>query len=76
MYNGKGILKYDKFSYYNGNFVNSLREGEGILYLHNFKMNYQGNFKNDKRSGQGKQTINGVVIHDGQWANDKISFNI
>ena len=70
--NGSGSMSYGNKSYYKGNFVNSRRQGKGILYTDKDKLYYVGDFHNDRKHGMGRATIDGVEVHFGKWETDKI----
>ena len=72
MMNGSGSMSYGKKSYYKGNFVNSQRQGKGILYIDTEKFYYIGDFHNDQKHGIGRATVNGIEAHFGKWENDEI----
>ena len=81
MKNGKGILvtivgvlTLQDESVYNGDFLNDMRNGHGIYYLHSIGVmkspngdKYDGEWKDDKKNGKG--IINSTYRNDSlpQW---------
>ena len=53
-YEGIGKYYYDDGNYYIGQWKNSLRNGEGVLYIQDGRVIYEGEFFDDKFEGNGK----------------------
>ena len=56
---------------YEGNFVDFMRDGEGILYTENGDKIYEGDWKNNKYHGYGMYFMRGQCRYDGWWENGK-----
>ncbi len=70
--NGKGIkFSYEKNILYKGDFVNGLRDGNGIDESEGAK--YEGQFYKDKKCGKGKITFNSGDIYEGGFNNNKFN---
>ena len=70
--NGKGIkFIFEKNQIYKGDFINSLREGNGIDESEGNK--YEGQFIKDKKSGKGKINFNNGDIYEGDFENNKFN---
>ena len=68
--NGKGIkYSYKTDNYYEGDFINGLKEGNGIEINNGNK--YEGSFENDKKCGYGKLTFGSGDIYEGNFLNNK-----
>lgn len=53
-FNGHGKLYYSNGDSYDGEFLNNMKHGYGILKLDSNKERYEGEFENDRISGRGK----------------------
>ena len=70
--NGKGIRFQKKNNLlYKGDFINNLREGEGIEIGNGGK--YEGSFENDKRSGKGKIYFDSGDYYEGDFSDNKFN---
>ena len=68
--NGKGIYKYESGAKYNGEWLNSKKNGKGILTTKDYK--YEGEYFNDLFQGKGILTTKDYK-YDGEWLNGKKS---
>ena len=64
-------INYYNIKQYEGNIVNGLYEGRGILYDNSGKMIYQGFFKSGKYEGFGRNYENNQLIYEGFFCNGK-----
>lgn len=64
---GKGIVKYEDGSYYDGEWDNNIYHGQGTLKTS--AGTYTGAFKNGKKNGYG--TLTNKTIFAGTWKNNK-----
>ena len=70
--NGKGIrFQKNHNLLYKGDFINNLREGEGIEKGNGGK--YEGSFENDKRSGKGKIYFDSGDYYEGDFSDNKFN---
>ena len=70
--NGKGIRYIkEKNLLYNGDFVNGLRDGNGIEESDSAK--YEGQFYKDKKCGKGKIVFNSGDTYEGGFENNKFN---
>ena len=70
----KGILYTHNGDYYNGEFSQGKRNGQGkIIYANGTK--YEGSFKNDYHDGFGKLIQLNGEIYEGEWKKGKINGN-
>ena len=69
-----GIQYSQNGDYYEGEFVNNKKEGNGKLILKNGTI-YEGSFKNNKHNGYGKLTQLDGEIFAGEWKEGKIDGN-
>ena len=69
-----GIQYSQNGDYYEGEFVNNKKEGNGKLKLKNGTI-YEGSFKNNKHNGYGKLTQLDGEIFAGEWKEGKIDGN-
>jgi hypothetical protein len=53
VFNGKGVLLQENDIIYNGDFVNGVKEGYGILKNKDSSYKYDGNWKNGNKTGFG-----------------------
>ena len=67
----KGILQNSIGDHYEGEFVNSKKEGQGKIIYKNGCI-YEGTFKNNKHDGFGKIIESGGEFYEGEWKNGKI----
>ncbi|XP_046543654.1 MORN repeat-containing protein 1-like isoform X2 [Haliotis rubra] len=72
---GYGVLKTGENSTYEGEFVGSMRHGDGtMIYNGVYKASngdrYTGNWVMDKRQGQGHLICQDGTEYEGQWLND------
>ncbi|XP_046329297.1 MORN repeat-containing protein 1-like isoform X1 [Haliotis rufescens] len=72
---GFGVLKTGENSTYEGDFVGSMRHGDGtMIYDGVYKASngdrYDGNWVMDKRQGQGHLICRDGTEYEGQWLND------
>ncbi len=51
---GKGIHIYPDGSYYQGDFVNGLYEGQGLFWYKKNQLTYEGQWQGGKPHGNGK----------------------
>ena len=70
-FEGYGKYYYLNGKYYEGQFKNGLRNGNGKLYYSNGNIIYEGDFVNDKFEGNGKYIYEGGEYYNGQWKEDK-----
>ena len=68
----KGIYIYSSGDYYEGEFVNGKKEGEGKLIYSNGNI-YEGSFLGGFPNGKGKLTQTDNDIYEGEWKNGKIN---
>ena len=68
----KGILVSNYGEYYDGEFVNGKREGEGKLIYANGNQ-YEGTFLSGLPNGKGKLIQTDNDIYEGEWKNGKIN---
>ena len=70
---GKGTLIYNNNDanklQYQGNFVNDIIHGIGLMFYDNNYI-YYGSWKNNKRHGFGILSCNGKIIYYGFWKNE------
>ena len=67
---GKGILFHDLNTIYDGEWLNDLFHGHGVLYLKNLNI-YEGWFAAGKREGKGTEYSQGKnYYYSGEWKND------
>ena len=59
-------------SFYEGDIVDDMFEGEGIFHFHNGD-SYKGKFKNDKFNGVGEYSFKSGNIYRGLFADDKFN---
>ena len=72
--NGKGIrFQKNNNLLYKGDFINNLREGEGIEKGNGGK--YEGNYEKDKRSGKGKIYFDSGDYYEGDFSDNKFNGN-
>ena len=71
-YPKKGILIASNGDYYDGEFVNGKKEGEGKLIYMNGN-GYEGTFAAGRQNGKGKLTQIDGEIYDGEWKNGKMN---
>ena len=68
--NGNGILYNKGIKIFNGTFINGKKEGKGIYYFENGKIQFEGNHKNDEKNGYGLfYNENGTLIFNGTFVN-------
>ena len=65
----KGTFKFANGDCYDGNYINGLREGDGILKFANGDV-YEGGFKNDLREGEGILKFANGDVYEGGFKND------
>ena len=63
-------IKYDNGDRYNGQVVNGLKEGRGILYYNNGDR-YEGEWRNDKKDGKGTYFYSLGERYEGDFRNGK-----
>ena len=68
---GKILFHYNKIKKYEGNIVNNLYDGRGILYNESGEIIYNGFFKEGKYEGFGKKYEQKQLIYEGFFLNDK-----
>mmetsp|Transcript_19619 Transcript_19619/g.27377 ORF Transcript_19619/g.27377 Transcript_19619/m.27377 type:complete len:906 (+) Transcript_19619:95-2812(+) len=69
---GIGVRLYKDKKKYQGNFLNNKREGYGVLYDTDGKIEYDGFWKNDKRDGAGTwNDYKTETTYKGEWKNDE-----
>ena len=61
--------KYNNEDIYEGNFINDLKEGKGIMKYNNGDI-YDGNWKNDLKEGNGILKIKNGNEYEGEWINN------
>jgi len=66
---GKGKINYTNGDYYEGDFMNGLKEGKGIYYY--LDCYYNGGWKEDKRHGEGKIYCKDGIYYNGYFYDDK-----
>ena len=71
-YPKKGILIASNGDYYDGEFVNGKKEGEGKLIYMNGN-GYEGTFAAGSQNGKGKLTQIDGEIYEGDWKNGKMN---
>ena len=69
-YEGKGIMFFPDGSYYIGDFENGLKNGKGIYYYENGKIQYEGDWFENKREGEGKLYLLEGSYYIGQFKDD------
>ncbi len=57
-------------SAYYGDFVDGLRQGEGIIYNMNLTKQFEGSYVDDLREGAGKEYTNGMITYNGYYLKD------
>lgn len=69
---GSGFYKFKSGDYYDGEWLNGLRSGNGRLYIKADDKIYEGKFKNNNREGEGRiLSGDGIkVLEKGLWRND------
>ena len=70
----KGVLLYHNGDYYNGEFSEGRKNGNGVIKYKN-QTRYEGTFKNDRHDGYGKLIQLDGEIFEGEWKNGKINGN-
>ena len=64
----KNCIYYKGIKEYEGDLVNSVKNGNGIEYYKNSKKRYEGSFKNGKHQGTGKEYYdNEILKYDGEF---------
>jgi len=70
IYDGKGILfDQDGERLFEGEFVNHMKQGNGIMYLKG-QLIYQGEFIQNKKQGHGILYKDGAIHYEGHFRND------
>jgi len=70
--NGQGVYVYiNTGQRYEGNFVDFMRDGEGVLYAENGDKIYDGEWKSNKYHGYGQYFLRGKCRYEGNWENGK-----
>ncbi|WP_025117385.1 AAA family ATPase [Lysinibacillus fusiformis] len=70
IYDGKGILfDQDGERLFEGEFVNHMKQGNGIMYLKG-QLIYQGEFIQNKKQGHGILYKDGSIYYEGHFRND------
>lgn len=68
---GKGFLSDAYGAVYEGEFCHGKRCGKGVEYDENGIACYVGEWKDDVRCGFGSEYINGQIIYEGEFAEDR-----
>lgn len=70
--NGQGVYTdMNNGQRYEGNFVDFMRDGEGVLYTEEGDKIYDGEWKNNKYNGYGQYFLRGQCRYEGNWENGK-----
>lgn len=70
--NGQGVYTdINSGQRYEGNFVDFMRDGEGVLYAENGDKIYDGEWKKNKYNGYGQYFLRGQCRYEGNWENGK-----
>ena len=70
-FKGQILFHYNKIKKYEGNIVNNLYDGRGILYNESGEIIYNGFFKEGKYEGFGKKYEQKQLIYEGFFFHDK-----
>lgn len=65
---GNGTMKYSDGTEYTGDWINGVRQGQGIMKYNNGI--YDGEWQNDKKNGRGTYTWNDGKKYEGAYADD------
>ena len=68
---GEGKLTYDDESVYEGEWVNDMRYGRGVMTFAPSGDVYDGEWVNDVMSGHGIMTYKDIGVYTGKWENDE-----
>lgn len=68
--NSRIKIMFQDGTYYEGNYANHRRHGQGTCYYPNGDI-YEGNWTNDKRAGRGKMKFAGGGTYMGQFIDDQ-----
>ena len=65
---GFGKYYYYKDTYYEGNWIQNSKEGQGTFISPEGE--YVGDWRSDKKQGKGRLQLTNGTILDGMWSND------
>lgn len=71
-YNGRGVLITPQYIY-EGEFVNGVKEGLGVLRYNDGSYYYDGHFKNDVRDGYGRAVSDDGTKYTGYFVDEVYS---
>lgn len=74
--NGYGLQTFEESGFYEGNFVNGLREGYGFYRWQNTGSAYTGQWKQGKQHGYGYYAKDRKVTEAGYYQNGKLTTNL
>lgn len=73
---GFGLIKYEDYAYFYGNFLHGSREDLWGLYLKPENIRYEGGYKDDQRQGYGIYTYKDGTVYEGFFEKNDLIYGI